>query len=246
MAVVALFFGIASFLVFFTFWFFFVSLIGIILASAAIFMIGRSEGSLTGLLPAQFGLALSIISLVAVSIMWPSYQYGLRLEADRFFRIWLDTVIDPEIPLDKKVAVLRGLTSHYWARPSTEDVEKWWKDLYENKYAHRDIHQYVEDDVLRTLLALGDRAKISYYKNRAVSSESDKDIVVSRYAVTYQTESGTPETFFIEMTGERSFPASDVKSAGWKLAKSPALVVPEEFKSRAKTPGTVRSNEPAP
>lgn len=236
LSVLAFFFGLASFLIFFSLWFCFVGVLGVLLSLSAILLINRSENSLSGLFFAQTGLACSIISLVAISILWPTYQYGVRLEADRFFRLWFQAVRDDNIPHAKE------LVEPYWQRPSIDNPEKWWTNQYENKFAHRDIHQYVENKLLRTMLAFGDRATVSYYKTLSVTTDSDKDVVVTVYAVSFPTAEAKngerkTETFFIKMAGERRFPGGDIKSAGWQLAKLPEFYIPDEFKSSATKPG---------
>lgn len=229
-ALLSFLFAAASFLVFFSIWFFFLSLLGIALALVAIVTIRRSEGGLTGLALAQLGLCLSIVSLVAVSVLWPSYHYGVRREADHFFRIWFEALREDNIPQAK------GLQSYYWGRPQHEDREKWWHSQYENKFSHRDIHNYVENDLLRVLLALGSKAEVSRYQFLSTVSQDSKDAVVAVYAVTYPTEDGKTETFFVKMSGEREYPTGDATSAGWRLSRMPEFYLPPEFQEAAKTP----------
>lgn len=236
-AIVAFLFGLASFLVFFTIWLAFFGILGIIFSSIALLLIKRSGGALSGLKIAQCGLAFSVISLVAVSCLWPTYHHGVRNEADRFFRIWFTALRENNIPLAK------SLSSAYWSRPSTENIEKWWKDQYENRFSHRDIHNYVDNGLVRTLLALGDRASVSFYKTLTVYTGDEKDTVINVYAVSYPVEGGKTETFFVKMIGERMYPDRDVKSAGWLLAKQPELFVPDELKSSAKSPGSVQLSQ---
>ena len=223
-ALVAFILGVLSFVIYFSVWFFFIAAIGITLALIAIWSIRRSEGLLFGTGLAQCGLALSLISLVSVSVMWPYYLYELRLEGNRFFRVWFDALQANNIPLAK------GMSSPYWERPSITDEEKWWQDQYADRWKHRSIHNYTDNKLVRTLLALGKDADITYYKTLASSVDDGKDTVVSVYAVTYLSESGEKETFFVKMTGIRRFPAKDIKNAGWSLDPSPTLYVPEEYK----------------
>lgn len=230
-ALIALFFGLASFLVFMSVWFCFLGILGILLSLAAVGMIRRGDGTLTGLTPAYSGLCLSIVSLVAVSVLWPTYHYGVRKEADRFFRIWFEALRNDNIPM------ARGLASPYWERPNVPDPndeearKEWWTDNYENIHAHRSIHQYTDDKLVRILLALGEKATVTYYKTTAVTTDDDKDTVEALYAVSYPGEDGKTRTFFVRMTGNRRFPKGDVKSAGWSLVKNPEFVLPEEFKN---------------
>ncbi len=224
-ALLALLFGVASFLVFMTPWLFFLGLIGMALGFVALLVIRKSEGSLTGGRVAALGLSLSIISLVAVGTLWPTYHYLVRKEADRFFQLWFQQLAEGNIPLAK------GMTSVYWARGIPKDAETWWQEQYKDKYAHRDIHRYMENKLVRVLLALGKDAKVSYYKNLRVETDDGKDTVSSVYAVTYPA-AGRTETFFVKMTGQRHLPGGDMPSAGWALLSEPDIFVPEEFKDR--------------
>lgn len=245
-ALLALFAGLLSFLIFFTPWFFFLSLLGVIFAMVAVVVIRRSEGAVTGFSTACVGLSLSIISLVAVAVLWPCYQYGVRKEADRFFRIWFQELAKENIPLAK------GLTALYWERriPKETDVEKWWQEQYKEKFAHKSIHAYTDNKLIRVLLALKNEAKVTYYKTLSVVSDDGKDTVVAVYAVTYPVEGGErkgqSETFFVKMKGRREFPKGDVKSAGWTLDGLPTFHVPEEFKNQAVTPSQGAADQPAP
>ena len=237
-ALLALFFGIGSFLIFMTPWLFVLSILGIFFAVLAIGTIRRSEGALTGYPVACAGLSLSLISLIAVTVLWPTYQYGVRVESDRFFRIWFQELADNNIPLAK------GLTAMYWERRIPKDAESWWKEQYDDSFAHKSIHTYTDNKLIRVLLALGNKAKVTYYKTLSVVTEDDKDVVVAVYAVTYPVEEGKSETFFVKMKGKREFPKGDVKSAGWALDGLPEFYVPEEFKTSAKTPSQGAASKP--
>ena len=223
-ALVAFILGVLSFVIYFSVWFFFIAAIGITLALVAVWAIRRSEGMLFGIGLAHCGLALSLTSLVSVSVMWPYYTYGLRLEGNRFFRIWFDALQEDNIPL------AMGMSAPYWERPSIDDKEKWWRDQYANEWKLRGIHNYTSNKLVRTLLALGKKADITYYKTLLSTVGDGKDTVISVYAVTYTSELGEKETFFIKMTGVRQFPTKNFKSAGWLLEPSPSLYVPEEFR----------------
>ena len=221
-ALLAFLFGVLSFVIYFSVWFFFIAVIGITLALVAVWSIRRSEGTLFGIGLAHCGLALSLISLISVSVYWPYYSYGLRLEGNRFFRIWFDALQEGNIPLAK------GMGSPYWERPRLDNEKKWWQDQYGDKWKHRSIHGYTDNKLIRTILALGKKADITYYSTLLSAVGDDKDTVVSVYAVTYFSESGEKETFFIKMTGVRRFPTKNFKKAGWSLESFPEFYVLEE------------------
>jgi len=227
-ALLSVFFGLGTFLVYFTPWLFFLGIIAILLSLFALWTIRRAEGTLTGTPFAYFGLCCAIVGLVSVTVFWAAYQYGVRREADQFFRLWFAAVQAGDIPQAKEYRT----TYNY--RSKAASAEEWWKKQYEEKYAHRAVHQYVEDKLIRTLMALGDKATISYYKTLTIDSGRESDTVAAIYAVTFPAESGNTETFFVHIGGKRSYPpgTSDFKAAGWNIEGTPAFYLPDEFKEK--------------
>ena len=123
LALIAFFFGLVSFFVFFTLWLSFLGILGTLFGILAVTHIRRSEGILTGLALAYLALVLSVMSLVAVSVMWPVYHYSVRQESDKFFRIWFAALAEKlvdndEHPIKGNIPLARGLSSVYWERPS--------------------------------------------------------------------------------------------------------------------------------
>ncbi|MGL4595340.1 MAG: hypothetical protein ACRCUY_11475 [Thermoguttaceae bacterium] len=239
-AIISLLFGVASFLVYMTPWFAFLSVLGIVFALFALLSIRSSEGAIAGTRTAQLGLAASVISLVSISVMWPSYQYGVKQEAKQFFQLWFNSLAQDDVA--EAVPLAMGFSSMYWERPRRDDAKTWWTTQYSSVYSHKAVHKYVENELVRTLLALGAKAKVSYYKTLSVNTSDSKDVVAMIYAVTYQTDQGKNETFFVKMTGERRFPSGkDVQTAGWSLTEYPTYYLPDEFKSTAALPHSLVS-----
>ena len=225
-ALVSACFGLGTFLVYFTPWFFFLGVVAILLSLFALWAIHNAEGLLTGTSLAYFGLGSAIIALVSVSVFWATYQYGVRREADQFFRLWFASVQQGDIPQSKEY---RSIYSH---RSKAANADEWWKTQYEDKYKHKAVHQYVEDKLIRVLLALGDKAKVSYYKTIGVYSEREWDTVALVYAVSFPTEWNTTETFFVRIGGKRMYPSksTNFRAAGWRIDGEPAFYLPDEFK----------------
>ena len=226
-------FGLATFLVYFTPWFFFLGVIAILLSFIALWAIRNAEGLLTGTPLAYFGLCCAVVALVSVSVFWQAYQHGVRQEADQFFRLWFATFQQGDMPREEAyqliVSQAKEFHSVYASRSQAADVDEWWKGQY--KDLHRDVHQYVENELIRVLLALGDRATISHYKTIGITTEPAWDIVSSVYAVTFQSEWGETETFFVRISGRRMFPPewSDFRDAGWRLEGMPTFYLPEKY-----------------
>jgi len=216
-------FGVSAFLVFMTPWLFFLGVIAIVLSLFALQSIRNSEGALSGTWLAYFGLCGGIVALVAITVFWSVYQYEVRREADQFFRLWFVALQQGDIPKAKEYQ------SVYTRRSRAANAEEWWKNQYQNKYAHRDVHQYVEDKLVRVLLALGNNATVSYYKTLSIDSGRESDEVVSVYAVTFPVELGRKETFFVKITGKRIYPTNspDFKAAGWHLEGAPEFYLPD-------------------
>jgi len=225
-ALLAAFFGLGAFLVYFTLWFFPFGVIAILLSLVALWAIHHSEGALMGTLFAYFGLFCGIVALVSVSVFWQTYQSAVRREADQFFRLWFAAVQQGDIPKAKE---FQSIYSH---RSKAASSEEWWKEQYDSKYTHRAVHQYTEDKLVRVLMALGGKAKVSYYKTLNIVSDRDNDAVTSVYAVTFPAEWGSTATFFVRIGGKRIYPTDlpDFKAAGWRLEAMPAFYLPEEFK----------------
>ena len=226
LAMLSAFFGLSTFLVYFTTEFFFLGIIALLLGLFALWTIRNAEGALTGTSLAYIGLCSAIVALVSVAVFWSAYQYGIRREADLFFRLWFAAVQQGDIPQAREYQAL------YASRSKAANAEEWWNAQYQEKYAHRAIHQYVENKLVRTLMALGGKAKVSYYKTLEVVSEREADTVVSVYAVTFSAEFGRTETFFVKMRGKRVYPSESQgsKAAGWRIDDLPTVYLPEEFK----------------
>ena len=227
-ALLSVLFGLGTFLVYFTPWFFFLGVVAILLSLVALWTIHRAEGALTGTPLAYFGLCSAVVALVSVFLFWQTYQYGVRREADQFFRLWLTAVQQGNIPQAKEYQ------SIYTRRSNAANAEEWWQTQYREKYAHRAVHQFVENKLVRVLMALGNDAKISYYKTLSFHSNPESDTVSSVYAVTFPAESGETATFFVRIHGTRLYPSEpDFKNAGWRLEGTPTFYLPDEFKKES-------------
>ena len=231
-ALVSAILGLGTFLIYISLWFFFLGVIAILLSLAALWIIRNSEGIVTGTAFAYIGLCSAIVALVSIGVFWSAYQYGIRKEADQFFRLWFVAALQGDIPR------IMEYQSIYANRSRAADAEEWWKTQYENSFSHRTVYRFVkyeegEPNLVRVLMALGDNATVTYFKTSSVVSEEEADIVTSVYAVTFTAESGETETFFVRISGRRSYPRDlpDFKTAGWQIVGTPAFYLPDEFQS---------------
>ena len=230
-ALLAALFGLSTFLVHISHWFFFLGIIALVLCFVAFWNIRNSEGLLTGKVFAYIGLCAAVVALVSVSVFWPVYQHGVRQEADQFFRLWFAAVKTGDIP---RAMEYRSL---YPFRSRAATADEWWQTQYSDRFSHREVHRYVEDELIRVLMALGNetyRTRITFHRTADIISAVESDTVTSIYAITfYRAELGTDETFFVRISGRRSFPRGlpEFTTAGWQIDNEmpPTFYFPEEF-----------------
>ena len=211
----------------------FLAVAGALLTLVAYFRIKRSEGALLGSSAALLGLFCSILTLVGVSVMWPYYQYTVRAEADRFFHIWFDAIKAKDI---RQVVEMK---SPAWYRKLDTDMGAWWKSKLDHKgeMAREAIDGFlstINDPCMRTLMALGEKADISYYRTTYNHYYDGKDTVTCYYAVTFPPpdQPDGRETFFIKIGAERTRNPKDATQLGWALSGFPSVVkeLPDELK----------------
>ncbi len=216
--------SLLSLLVFLTGWLAFLPFLAILLACVALRSIHRAEGALFGRALGQTALSLSIIAIVSFSVWRPLYQSGIRHEADQFFRIWFQTIQDGNVPLG-----LEMQHYYYWGRGNHHLAEEWWPFQYNDEFRHADLRSFLDNKIVRLLLALGEKADIRFYKTLSQTTQPSKNEVQSIYSVTYEDEAGAKKTFFVKMVGEKAYPEGAFRAAGWRLTPYPAFFVPEEF-----------------
>ncbi|MDR2172043.1 MAG: hypothetical protein LBP59_18005 [Planctomycetaceae bacterium] len=234
-SLIAFLLGLGSFFVFLTLWFTFIGVLGIIFSLIGILLISRSDGTLTGLLFARFGLCLSVISLVSVFVFWSYYDYNMRYEADQFCQAWFN-LFTQENNFDN-IPLIKTATSVYWERKDTNNAETWWKKQYENKYSHKDIHTLADNKLFRTMLALGAEMKLTLYKTQNVYISNEEQRVTNIYAITFKdkNDNNATKSFFIKISADRKTQIDNnlnqkKKLTGWSLSGFPEFILPDEFK----------------
>jgi hypothetical protein len=141
----------------------------------------------------------------------------LRGEARQFSRQWFDLILLHEQPqkafqLTLPPSLRRPLDGQLWA-------------FYRNNPKMREnLEGYVASPTVRTLLALGPKARARFYKTAGQSRSHNVDEVIQLYAVTYE-EDGQNTSFFValRMTREKL----DGGRAGWRIVGAEGGVKPE-------------------
>ena len=237
LAILALLCGVVSLTAFMYSYCVFIAIGGILLSLWAYFHVKRSQGALLGSKAALWGLSLSIIAIVGVSVLWSYYQYTVRTEANRFLRIWFDAV------KSKNIRLVMEMKNPTWSRKLDSDLTDWWKSKLTHKgETDREFVDIfitsINDPCLKTLWALGDRADITYYKTINNFYHDSKDSLVMIYAVTVAKpdDVNDRETFFIKLGAERTRNPRDTTQLGWAITSFPSLFkeLPEELKGKMK------------
>lgn len=168
--------------------------LGIVVSLVALWRIEHQPTVLTGKMFALVGLALSVFFVALVPTNKIIYDRAIRQEARHFASIWFDALrngqvveayqltLDPRVrrPLNQLEAAVR--------EPESDP--------------RKGLKEYVAEQDVRTLLALGDKAQVRYYATEFQSSEPGHESLVVVYAVTYD-DKGEKKTFFIRLGLER-------------------------------------------
>lgn len=242
----ALLFGLFSPLVLVSWGFIFLPILAVILAFAALYVIEKSDGMKIGRPLAWMALFLSLCFVVLTFVLWENYKSRMVREAIQFGGIYFELLAhektDPEIDLLR----VRDMRAPYWHR-SKASLEDRWRAIDKDMMGQEDVGMTANDICLRTMLALGQNAKATFYKvdSYFYDKKQNLDYVTLIYAVTYSENipSGDSDkaaeekkTFFVKLTVKRfhredttTIANQKTKMGGWAVSDLSGPVLPEEF-----------------
>jgi hypothetical protein len=213
-AVAGLIFGLLGPLAILSPMFWAVPALGVFFSAWALRRIKRDPLALTGRKLAWAGLSLSLVMAIAAPTDWLVYSHVVRNEARQFSSFWLQCLTHDEPHKAHQLAMppqsRRPLDDHLW------------KYYGGSIRLRRALEGYVETPLARTLLALGPRAVVRFYKSGRLSQEDYGDLVEQVYAVTYE-EQGEKTSFLVTVQAVRT--KLDGGKAGWQIT-SAAVVEP--------------------
>jgi len=226
-AIFALALGLLSFTFMVHWGYFFIPLLALFFAVLSLIRIKRSEGMIFGKPLALCGLFFCIISVFAYCAMWWTFNTILVKQARQFAPMVFETLRNDDIPGYLKLKRPR------WERGETLSHDEEWAALGKNEHQVETMDVLVKNPLIRTLIALGDQAKITYFKTGTTGRLRNDDFVSLVYAVTYPASNGQ-ETFFVSviLTREKMEEIEEGRSfekAGWKLFEVKGPFLPEEF-----------------
>jgi hypothetical protein len=144
---------------------------------------------------ALLGLSLSVIFSVAPGAQMAASRLILarqaREVADQFFEFLRED--SPEKAMSLRFAPDQR-------RPFDELM---WTYFRNDNEAKAQLRVFVATPVVRTILAIGPRADIRFYKTRSVATEGSRGLVSYYYTVTYPDGDGK-KTFFVDVLMERN------------------------------------------
>ena len=173
----------------------------------------RQDSNRSGRTAALAGLALSVIFGVApmarVATSWLLLSRQAREVADQFFEYLRE---------DSPEKALMLQFSPDLRQPPDELLWTYYRNDVEAKGL---LKAFVERPVVRTLLELGPRAQVRFYKTKSVITEGTRGIVHYYYTVTYPDagpqSAGGKKSFFVAVALERK-PTRTPGLNPWRVA----------------------------
>ena len=245
-SLLALLFGLLTPLVLTNWGFVFIPVLALVFAFFALYLIARSDGRQFGKPLAWMAVFFSLCFVTAGFSLQAAYKSRVIREAIEFSGSYFELIACEKDgrtkdgrPMD--ILSIRDMQSPYWQR-SAAPLEDRWKALEKgDMMGQEDLSMFANDGALRTLMALGDNAKATFYKVKSYGRDKarDTDYVTLVYAVTYENDNKEKETFFVDLTVKRiqSEETTTVgnqkkKMAGWGVQGMKGPVLPKEFESR--------------
>lgn len=186
-AVVGLIIGLASPLALVDPLLYAIPIAGVLVSYWALRRIKKSD-ALTGRKMAASGLLLSLVFLVATPTDWIVYRRMIRAEARQFSALWFEFLTH-----DQPQKALQLLQAPQQRQRLNRDL---WT-FYRNDAKQREqLEGYVKDPLVRTLLALGQKAEIRFFDTVEQTNDGNDDVVQQWWAVTYEEE-GEKRSFFV-------------------------------------------------
>jgi hypothetical protein len=192
-----------------------VPVFGLVFSWWALRRIRRYAPAMAGRGMALCGLFLSVLFLATASSEWLAYRAIVRREARQFAPLWFRYLAQDEPQkahqLTMPPAFRQPLDDRLWAAYRKSD------DLREG------LQSFVGNPLVKTLLALGPKAQVRFYRSAGQARDRNNDLIDLTYAVTYEEE-GEKKSFFVSVQMMRiKMPAG---GADWRILKTEGGVRP--------------------
>ncbi len=173
-----------------------VPLTGIVVSLIAL---GRmhSEAGRSGRIVALAGLCLALAFGIAPGAKWISAQWLLKYQARPLADQFMEYLRQDH---PEKALMLRVVPDF---RLPLDDDEGLWVAARNDRDNRAEMQRFVQDPVIRTLLALGERSQVRFYRASNVVTEGPRALVEYQYTVTFDDEDGKKKTFLVGLLLER-------------------------------------------
>jgi hypothetical protein len=162
--------------------------LGVVLSWWALRRIKRADPALGGRKMALAGLAISLLFIAAAPADCMIYRWMLGNEAQQFSTLWFKYLAQDE-PQNA-----HQLTVGPQARQPLD--ERLWAVYRAAPRMRQELEDYVKTPLVRTLLALGPKARVRFYQTAGYTVVTNNDQVDLVYAVTYEDENER-KSFFV-------------------------------------------------
>ncbi len=206
-AVAALILGLLAPVALIDIWLGVIPLAGIVVAVVALVRMALLAPALTGRKAALAGLFLSVLFASAAGADYLAYWRAVDREARRFAHAWFDFLADDQPHKAHQLTLMPRY------RQSLDDTLR---EFYrEDEQWREELEDYVEQPVVRTLLALGAGARARYDTTEASGRDARSIAVRQRFAVTYDDAEQGRTTFFVRL-GMQRLPLEHHQAA-WRM-----------------------------
>jgi hypothetical protein len=215
-AVAALLLGLLSPLAFVGAIFWLLPVLGVAVSVLALRQFSMPDNVSTGRSAALVGLALGLVFGTAAPAAQWSETWLLKREARSLGEAWFAHLAAGQPAKAAQLAVSPNLR-----RPLDD---KLWDYYRSGPEARKELEDLIAQPHVRTLLALGPRAKIRFYETGDVTRYEQRDLLTQYFAVT-RDDQGRTKTFFVRVLTERSINPK-TKRAGWQIMATSGGVRP--------------------
>jgi hypothetical protein len=172
-----------------------VPLITIVVCLAALWRIHSQGENMIGHKAAVCGLILAVLFGAMSVSQWFSYRWMIKRQARGIASAWFDLLTDGQpmkahqltlLPTERKP--LDGPLLHVYQRGPTR---------------RRELDEFLAEPLVRTILALGKKADIRFYKCDAIEGISGYEKVRAIYSISFDDENGNRKTFFASVVLRR-------------------------------------------
>ncbi len=194
-----------------------VAVAAIIICLAALWRIRQKAETMIGRKAAVVGLVLAVLFGATAVSQWFSHRWIIERQARGIATAWFDLLADDQplkahqlnlIPAERKP--LDGPLLHVYQRGPKRREE---------------LDKFLEEPLIRTILALGKKADIRFYKCGGIWGPPGKENVQEIYSISFDDEQGKRKTFFATVLLRR-FPADQAEKINWVVADSEGGVRP--------------------